>query len=229
MHANSLRGDPAVAQPGGSGQRSYSDRPAVIVGVQPADSGRPPSNEPPPRNEQGKAGVATPGLPSSVESGLLVRLRLRSFRSRGGRRGRISGSRSRGGSSLFSRLRFGGRTLGRGGSRFFGRLRFGGRALSGSRTFGRSRVSRSRLRTRSRRCHVRRSHTLIHRPAISATHDKEPNGQHHQQQTQTLHRITLSKKKEFPEARSTQPREKRCFTPYRSQTEPFYSRWPQES
>lgn len=168
-----------------------------MVGVQPADSGRPPSNEPPPRNEQGKAGVATPGLPSSVESGLLVRLRLRSFRGRRGRRGRISGSRSRGGSSAFSRLRFGGRTLGRGGSRSFGRFRFGGRALSGGRTFSRSRVSRSRLRTRSRRCHVRRSHALIHGPAIPATHDKEPNGQNHQQQTQTLHRITLSKKRSF--------------------------------
>ena len=64
----------------------------------------------------------------------------------------------------------------------------------------------------------------------STSHHKETNGQNHQQQTQTLHRITLSQKnRSFRDACVTQPRDTHFSPRHRSVRHRFYSRPPKKA
>ena len=65
---------------------------------------------------------------------------------------------------------------------------------------------------------------------LATSHHKETNGQNHQQQTQTLHRITLSQRnRSFRDACATQPRDTHFSPAYRSIHNRFYSRAPEKS
>jgi len=237
MHANSLCGDPAVAQPGGSGQRPFSDRPALVVGFQPADSGRPPPAQQraaaKKRTREGRRGNTGPSLKRREwTAGSLTVSELPEPRGppEPHQREPEPGPRLRREPGREQRLQ-----PERGPHPQPGR-----EPLLRPASLRRARPQREpHPRPEPRQPPPRDPEEAV--PCQAEPRSDSPARYHRRNPRQRTQRPTPPTtdsnpssnhpfvKMEFPEARSTQPREERCFTSYRSQTEPFYSRRPQES